>query len=397
MLVVIAPVLTLLLYAAATNYAFVKVAGDVENIKQTLSDSGIYDSVLDGLLDESDNVGTGTETVSLKAKAVRTAAKQTLTPQFVQTNTEQVIDSLYRWLDGTTKVPDFHIDLGSARAEFAKNAGAAVTAELSGLPACPAGTSTQNFDVENAACLPKGVSPAAEGAKVEQTINSGEGFLDHPVFTAASIKSQKGGKPVFEDELKNAPKAYQAATTAPYVMGAVAILLAVAVVFLSATKRKGLRKIGIMLLVAGIFMLGAAYVLGWGVNQQIPKWIELNNPVLRDSLVKLAKDVGGQIENNYWIFGGVYTALGLGIVLGTAFIKKGGTQKSNLHGEGRNKEDRIDIKEPVQATQLADESPAKKSKPAEAAKTKTAAKPKPAAKPPAKPPAKTAPKKIIVQ
>jgi hypothetical protein len=396
LLVILVPILTILFYATATNYGFVKVAGDAAKVKHTLANSGIYNSALDNLIKESDGVGNGADSVSLKDSAIKTAAHQTFNPQFIQTNAETVIDSLYRWLDGTTETPDFKIDLSTTRATFAKNAGAAVTAKLAALPACPAGTDPASFDSDNATCLPPGVAPAAEGAKVEQKINSGEGFLDHPVITASTLKTGDGGifapgekqapgKTIFNTTLKDAPNAFQAVKTAPYVMGLLAILLSVAVVFLSATKRKGLRKVGIMLIIAGVFLMGAAYGVGWGVNKQVPKHLKLDNPALQVSVIKLSKDVGGQIENNYWIFGGVYTAIGLGLIFGPRFIGKQKADKDDLEGEGKTKEDRIDLKEPDKAISLPDEKPSGNSKP-------SAKKPTPRSKP-----AADKPRKIIIQ
>ncbi len=405
LLVIIVPILTILFYSTAINYGLVEVAGDAAKVKQTLAKSGIYNSVLDNLINESDGVGDGEDSVSLKDSAIKTAAMQTFTPQYIQTNTETVIDSVYHWLDGTTKTPDFKIDISATRATFAKNAGSAVTAKLSTLPACPADTNSASFDSDNAVCLPAGVDPAAEGAKVEQKINSGEGFLDHPVVTAQSIKASKDGsqEPIFEGDLKKAPDAFQAAKYAPYAMGLLAILLSVAVVFLSATKRKGLRKIGIMLLVAGVFLMGIAYGLNWGVNKQIPKSLKLENAALQTSVVKLAKDVGSQVEQNYWIFGGVYAALGLGLVLGTSFIGKKKNDKEDLEGEGKTAEDRIELKEPVKATSLGDDiktvedefedTPSSPSPPRKKTTTKPATKSAPKPKSTTKP----ATKKIIIQ
>ncbi len=396
LLVIIVPILTILFYSIATNFAFVQVVGNSEKLKSTLASSGIYDSVLGGLLTESQAVSNGSQTVSLRSSAITEAAAQTFNPQFIQTNTESVIDSLYKWLDGATQIPDFHIDLTAARADFAKNAGVATTKKLSNLPPCPAGSTIQSFNAETATCLPNGVDPATEGARVEQSINAGEGFLDHPIITAASIKSEGNSQSVFEQSgIKNAPQAFQTVKVTPYIMGVLAVLLSAAVVFLSRTKKAGFRKIGFMLLVAGVFLLGAAYTVSWSVNKEVPKRLQLNNTVLSSSLVKLVKDVGGQVGQNYYIFGGAYAAIGAGFILGATFIGKNKNDSGDdLRGEGRTKEDRIDIKEPVKATDFVDKDINKKSK--VAAKPKTPTKSKPVASPPATPKS-TARKKIIVQ
>jgi hypothetical protein len=391
LLVILAPIFVFLLYMAATDYGIVRIVGEPGSIKKILSESGIYNSVLSGLLDQAKTVSNGNDSTSLQNSTIKVAAEKTFTPQFIQTTTETVIDSLYHWLDGSTPLPDFKIDLTTTKDTFATNAGAAVTAKLTSLPACAPGTpvSAQDIDADTAICLPAGVSPQAAGAKVEQNIKNGQGFLDHPVISAASIKSQGTNQSIFEDKnVKHAPQVFQVVKISPYAIMAIAFLLAIAIIFLSATRRKGLRRVGVAMLTVGIFTLIFSYSANWAINQQAIPRIKFSNTVLQDKVRILAKDVNGKVSTNYMQIATAYTIIGAGLVAGTLLIKKGSAKKDDddLEGEGQTAEDRIELKEPVTATQLADD-PTPKKKPATVQKPKAPApKPKPAG-----------PKKIIIQ
>jgi hypothetical protein len=384
LLILLVPIFTLLLYATAVDVGFVRVAGSPSEIKKILNDSGIYSSVVPGLLDQSKQVSGGGGDVSLTNPTVKAAAVDTFTPQFVQKNTETVIDSVYRWLDGSTFEPDFSIDLTPIKASFAANAAKEVQTKLATLPACATAVAPQDFDAINATCLPKGVDPATAAAKIQNNLSSGKGFLDHPIISASSIKNGDSGQSVFTSKnVKNVPKAYQAAKSTPAILGLLTLLLALAVVFLSPNLVKGLRRAGIILVGVGIFMLIFASGVTYGVNNQALPKLHLNNLVLEAKVRILLKDAVGQIETNYWEFGGAYLVLGALAIGASIYMNEhGAKEKDDLEGEGKTKEDRIDLKEPDKAISLPEE--------------KSSSAPKPAAKKPTSR-SRPGPKKIIIQ
>jgi len=86
----------------------------------------------------------------------------------------------------------------------------------------------------------------------------------------------------------------------------------VGIVFLSSTWQKGLRHIGINLVVIGLIMLVFSYALNRTVSTKVVPKIKLENAVLQTDIRNLATDLTQQIDKNYWFFGGLYTALGAG-------------------------------------------------------------------------------------
>ncbi|OGL38172.1 hypothetical protein A3B63_01535 [Candidatus Saccharibacteria bacterium RIFCSPLOWO2_01_FULL_49_22] len=403
-LVLVTPLFIILLFAVAANTATIQIATDAAKIKSIIAKSDIYKSVVPSLLDEAGQISAGGEEVPLNDDVVRQAALATFTPEFIQQNTEAVIDSVYEWLNGETPLPDINVDLTATKADFAANVAAAVEAKLTSLPPCT--NLPDNYDPFAATCLPSGVNPASQAATVEENILSGTGFLDHPVITADTIKQENQDQSIFTDELKEFPEVYQKIKVLPVVLGILALMLALAIVLLSSSKRKGLQRVGIMLVVVGIIMLVIAYDLTRLVGEGLEK-LDLTNRVLEDSLRTLVIDLASEVGKYYWIFGGAYTALGALAIIWTTYKKPKGGQPDDdgLEGEGQTPEDRIDLKEPEDVSELAkvEEKPSEFVGPREHEPTKPKPKPlptgrqaKPAAKPPPKP-KKPAVKKITVQ
>lgn len=331
-LMVVIPLFSLLLLGLALDIGFVSVVTHPEKTKKILSDSDIYGSVVGGLLDQSktisgDNVGE----IQLNNSLVREAAQQTITPTYLQQNTETFIDSVYRWLEGKSATPDFMIDVSGVKTQFADNVTASLGQKLSGLPVCPAGTDVRSFDAFNAPCMPPGVTVSQAVERVRSDILGGRGFLDDQTITAADLKSSDSNQSIFSGDLKEAPKAYQRAKSSPVILAVLALLLAVAIVFLSPSRRSGFKRAGIALLIIGILML----IFAWGINRATTEALaklKLDNNVLEEKVKILAHGIVQEIDKTYWVVGTVYSVIGAASAGGAMFLFKGGRPKSDNQG-----------------------------------------------------------------
>lgn len=364
LLVLITPLFSLLLFATAFNMGLLRTVNQPANVKKIIADSGVYDTAVNGLLEQAKQISDkGDGSVSLNNPIIHSAANTTFTPQFLQTNTETVLDSVYAWLNGKTPQPDFKIDLTDPKNQFAAAVAKSVETRAASLPACTATNTPSDFDGLTAKCLPAGLTPAAAGNEVQANIVGGKGFLDHPVINANSVKSSNSKRSIFTDQLKDVPKQYQRVKKVPLVLSILTLLVAVAIVFLSSSRRKGLRHVGVSLLVIGGFMLAFAWALNWGVSKKAVPKITLNNAVVQKDIRNLVTDVSQKIDQNYWFFGGLYAGLGV-LAIGSAMAwgGKGPSKKDedSLKGEGKTPEDRIDLKESDKPTPLADTKPAAK-------------------------------------
>ena len=194
------------------------------------------------------------------------------------------------------------------------------------LPACPLVATAglpPGFDPFAATCLPRGVTPVQVADQVRNDVQSGKGFLEHPVITADSIKNSEGKSP-FSTNLKDVPGKFQKIKKTPLILSLLTLLLAAAIIFLSTTRRKGIKHVGFILVTIGIFMLIFAYTLNWALSDKLPTaHLKLDNAVLEKDIKTLATNLAQSIDKNYWIFGGLYLALGAGAIAGAMYVGRG--------------------------------------------------------------------------
>ncbi|MBX4201776.1 hypothetical protein KW803_02690 [Candidatus Saccharibacteria bacterium] len=358
-----------LLFATAFDVGFVKIASQPTTVKKLVAESRIYDSVIPGLLEQTKTIDTNAGTIVVTDPAIQKVANQAISPTYIQQNTESAIDSIYKWLEGDTPQPDFKIDLAAVKTNFANGVATTVEQRLAALPACTVAQTTvitQNdqFDAVNATCLPKGTTAAQAAAQVRNSIAGGEALLDKTTISADTIKSEGSDLSVFQDKLKDVPKQYQRAKMTPIILVILTILTGLGIVFLSSTWPKGLRRVGVSLLIIGVIMLAFSYSLNRGVSTQLVPKIKLDNLLLQKNLRVFVTDLTQQIDKNYWFFGGLYTVLGVGAVAaGETFRRR--AQPAHPHATPAT--------EPADtAHELPKEEPTPKPKPAkEPAKPKT--------------------------
>ena len=362
LLVFLGALLPFFLFALAVDTSIIRATGSSDPIKKILANSGIYDSIISSALDQAKSEVGSQDDVNLSDQTVKTIAERTFTPQFLKENTEQVLDSIYLWLDGKTTLPNFKIDLSSLKTTFAVEAAKVAQERAATLPACPAGLSgsADNFEPFSATCLPRSLTPALVNDQVKNSLSSGEGFLENPVITADTIKVSGSNQSVFADQLKDVPNYYQQVKKTPIYLAILSLLIALGVIFLSSSRRAGLRRVGIILVIVGTLLLIFAWVLNWGVNQKALPQLELENKVLQEKLKTLASDITANIDKTFWTFGGAYAALGVLAIAVPLFV-----HRRNGHA----------VHEPAPAEHV----PAEGHRPEE---------PEPKPRPPKKPPAK---------
>jgi hypothetical protein len=253
---------------------------------------------------------------------LRKAAATTFPPQFIKQNTETIIDSVYRWLDGKTPLPDFYIDLSSQKTTFAASVAQSVQQELAGLPACTKTSMPPSFDALSATCLPPGVTPSAAAASLQSAILNGQGFLDNPIITADTIKASGDNQSIFADQLKNAPQYYHNAKVVPSILASLSVLATIAVIFLSKPRRSGMKKVGFILLTSGIFLLLTAWLASHITTDSIAPKISLDTNMVQTNARTIFVDLIRSINKSWWYFGAVYCVLGLLTIIATIFWPK---------------------------------------------------------------------------
>lgn len=339
-LAVLSPLFVLLLFATAFDIGFTNVVTRPEKVKKLVAESGIYDAVVPNALSQVKSISTPYGEISADNPVVQQAAKAAITPAYIRQNIEGAIDNIYQWLDGKIARPDFNINLASRKTLFADNIAGSLQKQLSSLPACSLAQNRQivisgNFDAANATCLPFGVRPAQLAALVKTAIVSQQDFLKDTDIKAASLKNADGQSIFGQAGVRNIPKQYQRAKKLPLTLAILTILCGTGVVSLSPTWRRGLRHVGINLLVIGVVMLVFSWILNRAVNTDIIPKIRVDNAIFQQGLRGLVTDVIQQINKNYWFFGGLYAGLGAISLAATISQKPGRTDANSPAGAAR--------------------------------------------------------------
>jgi hypothetical protein len=315
-LAVLSPLFVFLLFATAFDIGFMRTASHPAKVKKLVSESGVYNAVVPNVLQQAKSISTSYGDIPVSDPAIQKAANVALSPRFIQQNTEMAIDNVYSWLDGKIAQPNFQIDLSGSKTLFANNIADELQKRLAALPPCTLAQSRAiaaagSFDAYSAACLPRGVSTATVAEQIRASLVSQKGFLQDPSIGAANIKNGSSGQSVFDQaSVKNIPKQYQRAKKSPFILSLLTILAGAGIVFLSSTWQKGLRHIGINLVIIGLVMLLFSWALNRTVSKNITPKIKIDNAVLQQDIRSLVTDVAQEVDKNYWFFGGLYAAAG---------------------------------------------------------------------------------------
>ena len=308
--------------AVSINVAF----GHSAKLESWLAQSNLYSSFVSSAIKQAktstanNGQSGGSGGISLNDVAVQQAAQSAFSPILLQQYVHTFLNSNYAWLEGKTRKPEFSIDLSGAKKNFAQQVGQYAQARLATLPVCtPAQLATAEQQLSNdplsLTCRPSVLSPAAEGAMVTQQLENSGGFLSNPVITADSINPNGGNKaqPYYQ-KFSAAPRIYRLATQLPWELGAAALLSTIGIIFIAPRKRRGLRRVGIVMLEAGILLVAEKFLADIVFKKVEAK--AFNNASvgpLQQSLTNFAHLAESQLVNVNLYFGVAFIVLALAI------------------------------------------------------------------------------------
>lgn len=300
----------------ALSGSLIMVLGTPSAVKQSLANSSLYDTFTDTVIEttKKENQESG---LPLERPEVAAAIKSAISPQFLQSSTEQVLDGTYRWLDGKTPEPDFKIDLAPVRKKLAVNLGDYAVTRAKGLPACSLAQLRQlqgsKIDPFNVPCLPPGVNPETLRSQVVADIERNQDFIKDPVITPDNLNNDPQGK-TFSQTFEQAPKVFRWAKIMPFVFGGIALFSIAALVLLYDDRRRGFRAVGIILILNGLFLLVSTFLLSYFFARESKPGgrlaqITSNNP-FETSAVSVVESLTDAINQNLYKFCAVYILLG---------------------------------------------------------------------------------------
>ncbi|HEX5744025.1 MAG TPA: hypothetical protein VFX84_01060 [Candidatus Saccharimonadales bacterium] len=328
--------LLITLLGAAFSTSFNRTLGQPEKVQKYLAESRIYDHFIDYIADlssrpEGDEQPDTSDSVSLSDAAVLKAAQSSFPPELIQKNVNTFIDANYAWLEGKTAKPEFRIDLTEAKETFAQKAGRIVKGYTANLPACKSAAETakqRNVDPLEATCRPKDVTPAQAGAQTTERLSTTGDFLSDPVITSESVNpnGNKGKEPYYEN-LSQLPQAYQLNKKMPFILAFFSVLLALGIVFIAVSRRRGLRRLGFVLAVAGAVLVAFKFTSDFVVDK-VAKQVFNNDVVgqLQRSLTDFVHRVQSSMTMTDMLFGIAFLVLAA-IILISLFATRDKTPK----------------------------------------------------------------------
>jgi hypothetical protein len=303
-----------------------------DKLENWLNQSKLYDHFVATVANEIQKSASGnrqTTTAPPVNTTLEQAVRVAFTPQMVQQNVNTFLNSNYGWLEGKTSSPGFVIDLTAAKQNLAEQIGQYVETRFAGLPVCtdaqlaqaPAG---QSIDYLATPCRPVTLTPQVAAAQVTQQLNAGGGLLGNSVVTASSI-SPKGNdntsQPYYQ-KFSAAPKLYRLGLKLPWIFGGLALLSTLGIVFIASRKRKGVRRLGAVLLVAGVILVAVKFVSDTAFSQ-LEKQFFNNSSVgqLQQSLTDFLHRIEAQlVKVDFW-FGLAFLVLAL-VLIGTLWFTR---------------------------------------------------------------------------
>ncbi|HKR82309.1 MAG TPA: hypothetical protein VJR27_04910 [Candidatus Saccharimonadales bacterium] len=314
------------IFLFATFVGLYYVFDSPKPLESALRQSGIYDSVVKNAVQQQSqkqDQNTASGSIPLNDSGVSAAIQSALPPATIQTNTEKAIDSIYDWVHGKTKTPDFKIDLTSEQDSIVQGIGSYVRNKLNALPVCVSGTQLpQNTEeIFNLTCRPANVSVNTLVAQVEKQAQD-QGFLKDASVTASNLKD-KNGQPLL-DKFNNVPKYHHYFIVSLFVLPLVIVLSALGVVFASQTRRGGLRRISVTLITTGIYSLAIALFAIWALNHFAGNLTGQNTAdaqVIAGKAVDVIKILATDLRKWWLGFGAGYLLLGIIGLLVVHFTK----------------------------------------------------------------------------
>lgn len=269
------------------------VVGRPAPVKSAVDNSGLYSVLVDSALAQN-KVTIGD--IPLNDPEIKKIISGNFTPSLLQQSGDHIIDGTYGWLQGKTSSPQFNVNLTGTRNQTAQDIATYVTLKVSKLPVCSASqsyaalASLSSANVYNLSCRPSVLNLITVHDQIYSAIIGSGQFLDQAKVTATSVKDSNG-KPLYQ-QLHMLPTAYQWTVKGTYILGILAALAAAAIVFLSLSRRGGLRHVSITFLSVGAISaalaLVSAYATGkiqdfvtksWGADQALQIQVKISDIV----------------------------------------------------------------------------------------------------------------------
>ncbi len=232
-----------LLVFLVTLGASVLLARDSNYIKDVLVGQDVYSKFVPALIEA--NIAQQNQTVSsipLEDPKVQEIFTKAFPAEDLQLASETIINSAYSWLEGDSSTFDFRVDFTKNKEALASGLANYAFNRLEYLPTC--NIIPESIDPFTTNCLPENIDLVSEKQSFKDLITNTDGFLENPIITQESLPKDGRGR-IFSNQYPEMPVYYSLMFVSIPILAGVILLLAILVVFLSRSLRRGIRKIGL--------------------------------------------------------------------------------------------------------------------------------------------------------
>lgn len=319
--VTVCSLLPMVLLSFGILFSLYQVLGSPTHIKKALDSSGVYDTAIASLVQQTTNEqGTSDTQTSAGEAAVRKAVSDAIPASYIKDQTGGVLDGVYAWLQGDTQNLAFSIDLTPVKTALVENLTAQALERARSLPPCTAESQLSSVnDPFSMECLPPGTNPDALANQTRQSI------LDSEMFKNASITpqnlTQKGDKPL-EEQLSTVKDGYQVVKKSVYLTGMLAIVFITTAIFLSQPRRIGIKRVAFILLSVGGVGIITAIVSNFAVKAVVDSVVKKAEGALGTKIAQAAQYLANDIRNWWLILGILSVAAAIGSLVGVYLWNK---------------------------------------------------------------------------
>jgi hypothetical protein len=311
--------------------------------KSTIAKSGLYDNFVNSSLDlaaATDLEGEASN-INQVITDIRPTISQILTPSFLRTNTETVIDAIGNWLNGKTALPEFAIDTGTVRTDLNNALVDYINQRLSGLPICSSTVSTITYDALTAQCqLP--VAPS----QTYLTDTANDFSSEIPILGQNEFNTSNLVADASNSAWQDIPNAYRWGKLAPFVWGGLVLVIIALILSMSTNRPRSVRKIGHLLVGNGIFLVIIGTILvvyfGHGDINFITSGSNVEQVAfIKSIVVPLVNTLSAAL--GFWL---IYFGAGYAVIGGSCYFIAHWLKKRQTKKDGPQKSEAPKIAEP---------------------------------------------------
>lgn len=241
------------LFALASIAAINLTVLNQNYIKRSLVNAQTYENIVPTMLNlatSSTGVYKTNQPSTQTLQSLVPVVTKSVTPEFVQTTTESIIDGTFAWLKGNTPEPFFTIETSAVKASLQRDTADYLQARLQALPVCDANIS--RIDPLTTDCRPPQVSESVANAAASELVQSMP-LLGKSEITASSLGM---GDVISRNPIvKHLPTGYKVSTVLPYAFAVISLICAIIIIFASTLRHKGWRRVGHSFVLAGLLLV----------------------------------------------------------------------------------------------------------------------------------------------